>query len=80
MDRIGELLSLQWRQVRLDLNEIHLRGADTKARRPRHLPISQRLRALLDMRRHGPKGGEFPSSAYVFGDETGARVKSIKTA
>jgi integrase len=78
--RVGELLSLQWRQVRLDLNEIHLRAADTKARRPRHLPISQRLDALLGMRRHDSEGREFPPSAYVFGDETGARVKSVKTA
>jgi integrase len=48
--RIGELLSLQWRQVRWDLNEIHLPAAKTKARRPRDLPMSQRLQALLDMR------------------------------
>jgi integrase len=47
--RVGELLSLRWRQVRFDLNEIHIRGLDTKARRMRILPISQRLCALLEM-------------------------------
>jgi integrase len=78
--RIGELLSLQWRQVRWDLNEVHLPAAKTKARRPRALPMSQRLRALLDMRRHDPAGREFPPEAFVFGDETGGRVKSVKTA
>jgi integrase len=78
--RVGELLSLQWHQVRWDLNEIHLPSAKTKARRPRDLPMSQRLRAVLEMRRHGPDGGEYPVDAYVFGDETGARVKSVKTA
>ena len=78
--RVGELLSLQWHQVRWDLNEIHLPSAKTKARRPRDLPMSQRLRAVLEMRRHSPAGGEYPADAYVFGDPTGARVKSVKTA
>jgi hypothetical protein len=32
-------------------DEIHLRAKDTKARRPRELPLSQRFRALLEMRR-----------------------------
>lgn len=77
---VGELLSLQWRQVRFDLNEIHLRAEDTKARRARLLPMSQRLRALLDMRRLDPAGHEHKPGAYVFGDETGAQVKSVKTA
>lgn len=78
--RIGELLSLQWRQVRFDLNEIHLRAVNTKARRARHLPMSHRLRAVIEMRRHDQNGREYPGTAFVFGDETGARIKSVKTA
>jgi integrase len=79
--RVGELLSLTWQQVRFDLNEIHLRAEDTKARRKRHLPMSQRLSALLEMRRLDPEGQPWPPTAYVFGDEaTGERVKSVKTA
>jgi integrase len=42
--------------------------------------MSQRLRALLEMRRHDVQGQESPQAAYVFGHATGARVKSIKTA
>ena len=42
--------------------------------------MSQRLQALLDMRRYDPAGRKFPPDAFVFGDDTGARVKSVKTA
>jgi hypothetical protein len=42
--------------------------------------MSQRLQALLDMRRYDPAGREFPPEAFVFGDDTGARVKCVKTA
>jgi integrase/recombinase XerD len=78
--RVGELLSLQWQQVRFDLNEIHLRARETKARRRRDLPMSQRLRGLLEMRQLDAAGRRFPPSAYVFGDATGVRIKSVKTA
>ena len=78
--RVGELLSLQWRQVRWDLNEIHLPAKKTKALRRRDLPMSQALQAVLQMRRHDPAGHEYPPDAYVFGDAAGRRVKSVKTA
>jgi integrase len=78
--RVGELLSLQWWQVRFDLNEIHLPAKKTKALRRRDLPMSQRLKALLEMRRTDAKGKDYPAEAYAFGDATGAQVKSVKTA
>lgn len=78
--RKGELLMLQWRQVRFDLNEIHLPAKTTKARRPRYLPMSQRLRALLEMRRQDPEGQAYGQDKFVFGDVTGARIKSVKVA
>ena len=52
--RQGELLSLQRRQVQWERNELHFPAAKTKARRERFIPISHRLGALLDMRRHSP--------------------------
>ena len=58
--RIGELLSLQWAQVRFDLNEIHLPAKKTKALRRRDLPMSQRLRALLEMRRTTRRASRIP--------------------
>lgn len=78
--RVGELLSLQWHQVRWDLNEIHLPATKTKGLRTRDLPMSQRLRAVLEMRRHDPTGAEYGTNDYVFGDATGAQIKSVKTA
>jgi integrase len=62
------------------LNEIHLPTKKTKALRRRDLPLSQRLRSLLEMRRTDPTGQDYPPAAYVFGDVTGTRVKSVKTA
>ena len=78
--RLGELLSLQWRQVRWAQNEIHLPAGKTKARKPRYVPISQRLHAILEMRRLDPDGEEHRPDAYVFGNELGEPVKTIKTA
>ena len=78
--RVGELLSLQWHQVRWDLNEIHLPAKKTKALRRRDLPMSQALQAVLQMRRQDPAGQDYPPEAYVFGDVAGRRVRSVKTA
>jgi integrase len=79
--RRGELLSLQWSQVRLSPRpEIVLPAAKTKTRRDRVVPVSSRLRAILDLRRCGPDGQPLPADAHVFGDEIGRRMSSIKTA
>ena len=78
--RVGELLTLQWKHVRFDLNEIRLRAQNTKARRLRILPMSQRLRALLDMRRHDPAGQLLGPDAFVFGNAVGECIQSVDTA
>jgi integrase len=49
--RMGELLSLQWEQVRGDL---FLPAGKTKANKPRRVPVSTVLRAILDARRLDP--------------------------
>jgi integrase len=77
--RRGELLSLQWHQVRLEPKaELLLPAGKTKSKRDRTVPISSRLRAILAMRRCGPDGEEHPGEAYVFGNEVGEQVSSIK--
>ena len=43
--RIGEILNVQFRQLRWDLNELHLSNRTTKGLRTRYLPLSQELRA-----------------------------------
>jgi integrase len=46
----------------------------------RVLRMSQRLRALLDIRRHDPWGREFRPEASVFGNAVGEPVRSVDTA
>lgn len=80
--RLGELLGLQWRDVSLRESkpEIRLPGSKTKTRTARTVPISARLRPILEMRRHGADGFAHAPDAYVFGHvETGERITTIKT-
>jgi integrase len=67
--RADELLQLQWRHVGPDW--LQLPGANTKAGAVREIPISTRLRAVLEMARLDPAGKQFPADAHVFGNEVG---------
>jgi len=78
--REGELLTLQWGDVSLTRGEILVRAENTKDRENRIIPISDRLRKVLEMRRNSPAGVPFPASAYVFGDEIGRRVHKVRRA
>jgi integrase len=78
--RLGELLSLQWHQVRWDDNVLLLPASKTKTAVARDVPMTTRLKAGLEMRRHGPDGKEHPSDKYVFGNEVGERVGRVMTA
>jgi integrase len=78
--RPGEILSLQWRDVDLEARELTVQAAKAKTRRARRLPISNRLLAVLEMRRLDPAGKPHLPEAYVFGNRIGERSKSIKTA
>ena len=82
--RLGELLSLQWSQLRRDelgaarWNE--LPASKTKTHEVRVIPVLSDLRAVFEMRRTDPKGEELPLDTFVFGNETGEQIWSIKTA
>ncbi len=86
--RLGELLSLQWREVEHATNAkgepvaaaLHLAADKTKDSDPRRVPVGTRLAAVLAMRRHGPDGKALKPDAYVFGNEVGERVRSVKRA
>ena len=79
--RRGEIVSLQWWQVRFAPNvEIFLPAAKTKTKADRTIPVSTNLKAILDMRRHDLEGKEHPPQSYVFGVETGAPLKGFKRA
>ena len=76
--RPGEILSLQWMDVNSLQREITIRAEKAKTRYDRLVPVSQRLNAILDMRRLDPSGQELPSTAYVFGDAFGQQVTSVR--
>jgi integrase len=80
--RGGELSHLQWQDVRLDgpRPAIVFQAAKTKTKTLREVPISTRLRAILEHRRVGADGEAHPPTAYVFGTSTGERIASIKRA
>lgn len=79
--RKGEILSLQWHQVRFTpRSEVFLPAAKTKAKRDRRVPMSSVLQAVIQRRRCDPAGAVLPPDAYVFGDEIGRRRHSMKTA
>jgi integrase len=78
--RVGELLRLQWRDVREVENVLLLPARKTKTGEARDVPIAARLGAILDMRRLDPAGHPFGPDDYVFGNELGERVNSFKKA
>lgn len=78
--REGELLTLQWADVSLSRGEILVRAEHTKDRENRIIPISDRLRKVLEMRRNSLAGLPFQPSTYVFGDEIGRRVRKVRRA
>ena len=67
--RLGELLSLQWRQIRVDDQGVPrwiLLTADrTKTNKNRTIPVGPRLRAELDMRKTDPEGKPFGPDCRV---------------
>jgi integrase len=78
--RVGEILSLQWRNVNLEQRELLIEAVKSKTRTARIVPISTRLKAILEMRCTDPSGMEFGPDAYVFGNEIGEQVKSIRAS
>lgn len=85
--RRGELLSLQWWQVRTEpKHEIFQPAIKTKTKADRTVPVSSRLRAILDMRRAtqlaelDDEDAKVPTTAHVFGNELGEPVKGFKRA
>ena len=88
--RSGEITSLQWSQVeglRLDdatpptiswapQAAIFLPSLKTKTKRDRRIPISTRLRGILELRRLDPAGKPLASDKFVFGNAVGEQVHS----
>jgi integrase len=60
--------------------EISLPWTKTKTKKDRRIPISTRLRAILEMRRFDPDGTPLPATAFVFGNAIGQRVVDVGRA
>jgi integrase len=73
--RIGELLQLTWADVKWQQNALVLPATITKTGEARDIPLTQKLRALLELRQYAPDGTELGSGAAVFGNEVGEPVK-----
>ena len=68
-------LSLQWAQISTSpCAEIFIPAQKAKQKKARRVPISSRLKAILEMRRFGPDGEDQPSNAFVFGNAVGERT------
>ena len=89
--RKSEILSLTWPQIEglqvrgssvtwASRAEIVLPWPKTKTRRARRIPISSRLKGILELRRYDPAGHPLPDTAYVFGTSLGGRVWDISRA
>ena len=79
--RKGELLSLQWWQVRFSPRaELFLPAVKNEDEARSAAPVSSALRTVLNARRHDPAGDPIPVEGFVFGDEIGRPRRSIKTA
>jgi integrase len=76
--RKGELLQLRWRDVKWDSDVLLLPADITKTCEARDVPMTQPLRALLELHRHAPDGTEHPLEAFVFGNEVGERISDIR--
>jgi integrase-like protein len=75
--RKGELLQLRWHDVHWT-HALLLPAAITKTDTARDVPMTRRLEAVLEMRKHSPDGCEQPASAFVFGNEVGEPTKDIR--
>jgi integrase len=88
--RKGELLSLQWQDVAFEKRPgqkrdsfvlIRVRAEKAKTDTERTVMSgSSRLLALLRARRKGPDDKDLPELAYVFGNEVGEAIDSVKTS
>ena len=73
--RVGEVLALRWCDIKWDANVLILLADVTKPHRARDVPMSRRLKAVLEMRRHAPDGTLYGPQRYVFGNDVGERAK-----
>lgn len=75
--RRGELLGLEWNRVDLRAGLIYLEGMHTKAGKRRTVPINAIARETVIVRARY-RAEHCPGSPWVFSDEAGERIASVK--
>jgi len=79
--RRGEMLALRFGDIDWQARRIVLRGATTKSRKTRVVPIgTTRLVAVLEWLRLDAEGGRKPDEMLVFSNEVGEPFKTFKRA
>ena len=79
--RRGEMLALRFGDIDWTARRIVLRGATTKSRKTRVVPIgTTRLVAVLEWLRLDAEGGRKPDEMLVFSNEVGEPFKTFKRA
>jgi integrase len=76
--RRGELLALRWRDVKWEADALLLPAEITKTAEARDVPVTRRLKAVLELRKHAPDGSEQPLDTFVFGNEVGEQIADIR--
>lgn len=61
--------------MKWDQNALVLPATITKTGNARDIPLTQTLRALLELRRHAPDGTEHAADRFVFGNDVDEPVK-----
>ncbi len=72
--RIGELTALTFGDVDLTRGTLTVRPETAKTATGREVPMTARVRAIIEARLTGPNGKPQPPSAFVFGNVVGERV------
>jgi integrase len=76
--RLGELLNIRWADVDMDRHRWTIRAETCKTDKPRTLPLSAKLRAVLTLVERDSAGQRHPPTAFVFGNEVGERIASVR--
>lgn len=75
--RSGEILKLEWRRVNLQQDRILLEATGQKNGKPGIVPLNQTARSAI-LSRAGFRAQHCPSSTWVFCDQEGRQIASIK--
>ena len=75
--RRGELMGLEWNRVDFKTDTVILEAVHTKSAKRRHIPLNRIARSTL-LHRANFRATYCPASLFVFCDQEGQRIKSVR--